>query len=75
MEQHEQEIGAEWGPTPTPGDHHMPLGERIKALRSEAGLSQAELAELPNHDQQALLDHLDALLTRTRLRTITSGNG
>ncbi len=23
----------------------MPLGERIKALRTEAGLSQAELAE------------------------------
>lgn len=115
----------------------MPLGERIKALRTEAGHSQAELAErvggdgrqisryengritpsldalarlaealnvsldhlvfddidrrplhapehalvgrlaniaeLPEADQRALLDHLDALLTRTRLRTITSG--
>ncbi|MFV0317869.1 MAG: helix-turn-helix domain-containing protein [Microthrixaceae bacterium] len=139
MERHQQEIGTEWGSTPTPGDHHMPLGDRIKALRSEAGLSQAELAEhvggdgrqisryengritpsldalariaqalntsldhlvfddidrrplhspehaltgrlapiaeLPEEDQQALLDHLDALLTRTRLRTITNGNG
>ena len=138
MEHHDQEIGAEWVPTPTPGDHHMPLGERIKALRSEAGLSQAELAEhvggdgrqisryengritpsldalariaqalnisldhlvfddidrrplhtpnnpiagrlahiaeLPEADQQALLDHLDALLTRTRLHAITNGN-
>ncbi len=117
----------------------MPLGERIKALRSEAGLSQAELAEqvggdgrqisryengritpsldalariaqalnisldhlvfddidrrplhtpnnaldgrlahiaeLPEADQQALLDHLDALLTRTRLHAITNGSG
>lgn len=136
MERHEQEIGAEWGLTPTPGDHQMPLGERIKALRAEAGLSQAELAEhiggdgrqisryengritpsldalariaqalnisldhlvfdnidrrplhtpehaltgrlaniaeLPEADQQALLDHLDALLTRTRLHNITN---
>lgn len=45
MESAGQEIGAEWGSPPTPGDHHMPLGERIKALRTEAGLSQAELAE------------------------------
>jgi transcriptional regulator with XRE-family HTH domain len=115
----------------------MPLGERIKALRVEAGWSQAELAErvggdgrqisryengritpsldaltriaeafntsldylvfddqarrpldapanllearltetaeLDEEDQRALLDHLDALLTRTRLRTITGG--
>lgn len=138
MERHEQEIGTEWGSPPTPGDHQMPLGERTKALRTEAGLSQAELAErvggdgrqisrnengriipnldalariaealnvsldhlvfdgvgrrplhapehalvgrlaaiaeLPEVDQRALLDHLDALLTRTRLRPITSGS-
>lgn len=34
----------------------------------------AAIAELPEVDQRALLDHLDALLTRTRLRTITSGS-
>jgi len=33
----------------------------------------ATIAELPEADQQALLDHLDALLTCTRLRTITNG--
>lgn len=31
-----------------------------------------EAAELPEDDQRALLDHLDALLTRTRLRAITT---
>jgi len=136
MEQQDQEIGTEWEPTPTPGDHHMPLGERIKHLRTQAGLSQAQLAaaiggdgrqisryengkitpsldalariaqhldtsldhlvydhiphrplntttnhidgrltqisELDENDQQALLDHLDALLTRTRLHAITN---
>lgn len=34
-------------------------------LRDNGGVDKA--------GQQALLDHLDALLTRTRLRTITSG--
>lgn len=35
-----------------------------------------DIAELPQTDQQALLDHLDALLTRTRLHNITkSSNG
>ena len=31
-----------------------------------------EAAELTEDDQRALLDHLDALLTRTRLRAITT---
>jgi transcriptional regulator with XRE-family HTH domain len=41
----EQEIGAEWVPHGHPDRHHMPLADRIKQLRTEAGLSQAELAE------------------------------
>lgn len=40
----EQEIGAEWVLGDDPSSHAMPLGERIKELRTEAGLSQAELA-------------------------------
>jgi len=32
----------------------------------------AHIAELDDADQQALLDHLDALLTRTRLHAITN---
>jgi transcriptional regulator with XRE-family HTH domain len=36
----------------------------------------AHITELDDNDQQALLDHLDALLTRTRLHAITNdGNG
>ena len=34
-----------------------------------------DIAELPQTDQQALLDHLDALLTRTRLHNITKSGG
>jgi transcriptional regulator with XRE-family HTH domain len=41
----EQEIGAEWVPHGHPERHLMPLADRIKQLRTEAGLSQAELAE------------------------------
>jgi transcriptional regulator with XRE-family HTH domain len=41
----EQEIGAEWVPHGHPERHPMPLADRIKQLRTEAGLSQAELAE------------------------------
>ena len=41
----EQEIGAEWAPHAHPIGHLMPLAERIRQLRTEAGLSQAELAE------------------------------
>lgn len=40
-----QEIGAEWVPHGHPARHLMPLADRIKQLRTEAGLSQAELAE------------------------------
>lgn len=41
----EQEIGAEWAPRAQPTGHLVPLADRIKQLRTEAGLSQAELAE------------------------------
>jgi predicted transcriptional regulator len=41
----EQEIGAEWVPHGHPEQHLMPLADRIRQLRTEAGLSQAELAE------------------------------
>ncbi len=41
----EQEIGAEWAGNDDPQGHPMPLSERIKQLRTEAGLSQAELAQ------------------------------
>jgi transcriptional regulator with XRE-family HTH domain len=41
----EQEIGSEWVPHDHPARHLMPLADRIKQLRTEAGLSQAELAE------------------------------
>lgn len=41
----EQEIGAEWVPHDHPIGHLMPLADRIRQLRTEAGLSQAELAE------------------------------
>ena len=41
----EQEIGAEWAWNDPLTGHPMPLGDRIKQLRTEAGLSQAELAE------------------------------
>jgi transcriptional regulator with XRE-family HTH domain len=41
----EQEIGAEWVPHDHPARHLMPLADRIRQLRTEAGLSQAELAE------------------------------
>lgn len=40
----EQEIGAEWASNDDPS-HPLPLADRIKQLRAEAGLSQAELAE------------------------------
>jgi DNA-binding XRE family transcriptional regulator len=42
----EQDIGPEWVSNDDPTDHSMPLADRIKQLRTEAGLSQAELAEL-----------------------------
>jgi transcriptional regulator with XRE-family HTH domain len=41
----EQEIGAEWAWHDHPTGHAMPLADRIKQLRTEAGLSQADLAE------------------------------
>lgn len=41
----EQEIGAEWAWNDPLTGHPMPLGDRIKQLRTEAGLSQAELAQ------------------------------
>lgn len=41
----EQEIGAEWACNDDLAGHLMPLGDRIKQLRTEAGLSQADLAE------------------------------
>jgi transcriptional regulator with XRE-family HTH domain len=41
----EQEIGAEWASHDDDPSHSMPLADRIKQLRTEAGLSQAELAE------------------------------
>jgi transcriptional regulator with XRE-family HTH domain len=41
----EQDIGAEWVPHDHSARHLMPLADRIKQLRTEAGLSQAELAE------------------------------
>jgi transcriptional regulator with XRE-family HTH domain len=41
----EQEIGAEWAPPHHLARHLMPLADRIRQLRTEAGLSQAELAE------------------------------
>lgn len=50
MERLRQEIGTEWGSPPTPGGHHMPLGER---LRAERGWSQAQLAtKLGIHQKQ-----------------------
>jgi transcriptional regulator with XRE-family HTH domain len=42
----EQELGAEWASNDDPQGHSMPIADRIKQLRTEAGLSQAELAEL-----------------------------
>jgi transcriptional regulator with XRE-family HTH domain len=42
----EQELGAEWAYNDDPQGHSMPIADRIKQLRAEAGLSQAELAEL-----------------------------
>lgn len=44
MASNQQEIGAEWVPPDNSSGHHMPLGDRIKELRTELGLSQAELA-------------------------------
>ncbi len=41
----EQEIGAEWASSDHLAHHFMPLADRIRQLRTEAGLSQAELAE------------------------------
>jgi transcriptional regulator with XRE-family HTH domain len=41
----EQDIGPEWVSSDDPTDHSMPIADRIKQLRTEAGLSQAELAE------------------------------
>ena len=40
-----QEIGAEWASHDDDPSHLLPLADRIKQLRTEAGLSQAELAE------------------------------
>jgi transcriptional regulator with XRE-family HTH domain len=63
MERVEQEIGTEWAPPPTPGDHEMPLGERIKALRTEAGLSQAELAEQVGGDGRQISRYENGRIT------------
>jgi transcriptional regulator with XRE-family HTH domain len=41
----DQEIGAEWVPDDHSSGPLMPLGDRIKELRTELGLSQAELAQ------------------------------
>ncbi len=41
----EQEIGAEWVLHDPQAHHLMPLADRIRQLRTEAGLSQAELAQ------------------------------
>lgn len=45
MASNDQEIGAEWVPDDNLSGHFMPLGDRIKELRTELGLSQAELAQ------------------------------
>lgn len=45
MASEEQEIGAEWAPDDDQAGHLMPLGDRIKELRTELGLSQTELAQ------------------------------
>lgn len=58
-----QDIGAEWGSPPTPGDHQMPLGQRIKALRTEAGLSQAELAEQVGGDARQISRYENGRIT------------
>ncbi|MGH9268010.1 MAG: helix-turn-helix domain-containing protein [Acidimicrobiales bacterium] len=63
MERRAQDIGAEWGLPPTPGDHQMPLGERIKALRTEAGLSQAELAEQVGGDGRQISRYENGRIT------------
>lgn len=42
----QQEIGAEWAHNDDQQGHPMPISDRIKQLRTEAGLSQAELAQL-----------------------------
>lgn len=64
----------QWASTTPPGGHDMPRpfhGDRLKALRTERGWSQADFATLDPDDQAALLKVLDALVTKTKLRAIT----
>jgi hypothetical protein len=53
--------------TPSTTKPRRPLDAPTNLLETRV----PEAAELPEDDQRDLLDHLDALLTRTRLRAIT----
>lgn len=45
---------AEWGSSDQPGGHDMPLGDRIRQLRTERGWSQDELASHVGSDARGI---------------------
>lgn len=53
----------ESGWTDTPGGHPMPIGDRIKALRKEAGWSQGELAEKTGADARQVSRYENGRIT------------
>ena len=53
----------QWVTSDQPGDHNMPLGERIKQLRKEHGWSQHQLAEAINSDARQVSRYEAAKIT------------
>ncbi len=56
-------MGAEWWRTEEEGPPPMALGERIKALRKEAGLSQGALGERIGSDSQRVSRYENGRIT------------
>ncbi|MGH3369659.1 MAG: helix-turn-helix domain-containing protein [Nocardioidaceae bacterium] len=54
---------AESGRDDNPGGHLMPIGERIKQLRKEAGWSQGELAERVDTDARQISRYENGRIT------------
>jgi transcriptional regulator with XRE-family HTH domain len=55
--------GAESGPGDNSGGHPMPIGDRIKTLRKQAGWSQGELAERVNTDARQVSRYENGRIT------------
>ena len=55
--------GPQSATTPHPGDHAMPLGDRLKELRTQAGWSQGQLAERVGTDARQISRYENSRIT------------